>query len=100
MLIVDPWNEVASPGNPRPGKTIPPRLGQNVFYFAYVLRLPWTPPYYQAFEEWILDYPRRTRRKEDAIRSFEVFLVEHDSPPPGEQGPRNVRSRSLMKYPR
>jgi hypothetical protein len=97
---VDPWNEVASPGNPRPGKTIPPRLAQNVFYFAYVLRLPWTPPYYQAFEEWILDYPRRTGRKEDALRSFEVFLVEHDSPPPGEREPRNARARSLIKYPR
>jgi hypothetical protein len=97
---VDPWNEIASPGNPRPGKTIPRYLGQNVLYFAYVLRLPWTPAYYQAFEEWILDYPRRTGRKADAISAFEVFVVEHDSPPPGETQPRNVRSRSLFKYPR
>jgi hypothetical protein len=96
---VDPFNEAASPVNHHPGKSIPPRLGQDVFFFAYVLRLPWTPDYYQAFQEWILNYPRRTRRADDAIVSFETFLVEHDSPPPGEHTPRNPRSRLLFKYP-
>ena len=96
---VDPFNEAASPANRHPGKLIPPRLGQDVFFFAYVLRLPWTPDYYQAFQEWILNYPRRTRRADDAIASFEVFLVEHDSPPPGEHTPKNPRSRTLFKYP-
>lgn len=96
---VDPFNEAASPANRHPGKHIPPRLGQDVFFFAYVLRLPWTPDYYQAFQEWILNYPRRTGRAEDTIVSFEAFLVEHDSPPPGEHTPKNSRSRTLVKYP-
>jgi hypothetical protein len=96
---VDPFNEAASPLAPNPGLRIPPRLGQDVLFFAYVLRLPWTPEYYQAFEEWILLYPRRTKRPNDTIVSFEAFLVEHDSPPPGEHQPRNLRSRSFLKYP-
>jgi len=96
---VDPFNEAASPANRHPGNRIPPRLGQDVFFFAYVLRLPWTPDYYQAFQEWILNYPRRTGRADDTIVSFETLLVEQDSPPPGEHTPKNPRSRTLFKYP-
>jgi hypothetical protein len=96
---VDPFNEAASPLNRNPGHEIPPRLGQDVLYYAYVLRLPWTPEYFQAFEDWVLLYPRRTRRKEDSIVSFEAFVVEHDSPPPGEHQTRNPRSHSFLKYP-
>jgi hypothetical protein len=96
---VDPFNEAASPAERHPGKRIPARLGQDVFFFAYVLRLPWTPDYYQAFQEWILNYPRRTGRAEDSVVSFETFLIEQDSPPPGEHTPKNPRSRTLFKYP-
>lgn len=96
---VDPFNAAASPANPNPGRTIPPRLGQDVLYFAYVLRMPWTPDYWQAFEEWVLLYPKRTGRVRDTIVSFEAVLVEQDSPPPGEHEPRNLRSRSIFKYP-
>jgi hypothetical protein len=96
---VDPFNEAASPLSPNPGKRIPPRLGQDVLYFAYVLRMPWTPEYYQAFEEWILRYPERTKHPEDNIVSFEAFVVEHESPPPGEHQPKNLRWHSFLKYP-
>jgi hypothetical protein len=96
---VDPFNEVASPLAPRPGIRIPPRLGQDVLFFAYVLRLPWTPEYYQAFEEWILLYPHRTGQARDNIVSFEAFLVERDSPPPGEHQLGPPRSRTFLKYP-
>jgi hypothetical protein len=96
---VDPFNEAASPGNRHPGKDIPPHLRQDVLFFAYVLRMPWMPDYYPAFEEWVLAYPRRTHRPEDTIATFEAFVVEHDSPPPGEHGSRNPRARSFLRYP-
>jgi hypothetical protein len=98
---VDPFNEAASPLAPRPGAGahLPPRLGQNVLFFAYVLRLPWTPEYYQAFEEWILLYPHRTRQPRDNIVSFEASVIEQDSPPPGEHQPGPPRSRTFLKYP-
>jgi len=96
---VDPFNQVASPGNPLTGAEIRPHLRQDVMFFAYVLRLPWTPNYFPALEEWILAYPKRTKRAADAIVRFEVFVVEHDSPPPGEREPRNTRKTSLFKYP-
>ena len=96
---VDPFNAVASPGNPHTGADIQPHLRQDVLFFAYGLRLPWTPAYWTAFQEWILRYPERTKNPNDAILSFQAFLVEHDSPPPGEQGPRNLRKTSFLKYP-
>lgn len=96
---VDPFNAVASPGNRRPGAEIQPHLRQDVMFFAYVLRLPWTPNYWLPFQEWILRYPERTKRPNDAIVRFEAFVIEHDSPPPGELQPRNTRKRSFLKYP-
>lgn len=96
---VDPWNAVASPGNPHTGADIAPHLRQDVLFFAYGLRLPWTPAYWTAFQEWVLRYPERTKHPEDAIARFEAFVVEHDSPPPGEHEPRNPRKTSFLKYP-
>jgi hypothetical protein len=96
---VDPWNAVASPGNPRTGGTIRPHLRQDVLFFAYVLRLPYTPNYWTAFQEWVLRYPKRTKNPNDEIVSFEAFVVEHDSPPPGEVSPRNPRKTGFLKYP-
>jgi hypothetical protein len=96
---VDPFNAVASPGNPLTGADIKPHLGQDVLFFAYVLRLPWTPNYWTAFQEWILRYPERTKNAEDTIVSFQAFVVEHDSPPPGEVEPRRLRKNSFLKYP-
>jgi hypothetical protein len=96
---VDPFNAVASPGNPLTGPDIKPHLRQDVLFFAYALRLPWTPNYWTAFQEWILRYPLRTKNPDDTIVRFEVFLVEHDSPPPGEVGSRNLRKKRFLKYP-
>ncbi|HWP06673.1 MAG TPA: HTTM domain-containing protein [Polyangiaceae bacterium] len=96
---VDPWNAAASPGNRRTGAEIQPHLRQDVMYFAYALRVPWTSNYWTAFQDWILRYPQRTKRPNDAIVRFEAFMIEHDSPPPGEQGARNTRKTSLFKYP-
>jgi hypothetical protein len=97
---VDPWNAAASPGNRRTGAQILPHLRQDVMFFAYVLRVPWTSNYWTALQDWILRYPDRTKRPNDEIVSFEAFVIEQDSPPPGEQGARNTRKTSLFKYAR
>ena len=96
---VDPLNEAASSHQPRPGLRIPPRLGQDGPFSAYMLRLPWHGDYFGALTDWILRYPKRTGRGADEIVSFEVYYVEDDSPPPGEREPRNTRTTLLVKYP-
>jgi hypothetical protein len=96
---VDPFNAVASPGAPAPGPRIPERLDQNSFFCDYLTRLPGHGELHGAFTDWIKRYSERTGRPEDRIVSFEAFVVEHDSPPPGDHTPRNVRTRSFLRYP-
>jgi hypothetical protein len=96
---VDPFNEVASPQNPRPLASIPPRLGQDNLFYAYALRIPWTPEYHQAFGEWIMRHSKRTGRDGDRIVSYQAFYVEDDSPPPGAREPRNAHAKRFLKFP-
>ena len=56
---------------------------------------PFYPDLLGALQEWILAYPRRTGRAEDRIVSFEVSIVEDDSPPPGETQPREYEIHRL-----
>jgi predicted DCC family thiol-disulfide oxidoreductase YuxK len=96
---VDPFNEAANPEHPFPGTSIPAHLDQNAFFVDWALHVPWIPDYHQAFQEWILRYPERTGRAQDAIVSFQAFVVEDDSPPPGERQPRNARASLFFHYP-
>ncbi len=96
---VDPFNERASPGAPRPGGAIPAHLGQSCLLYAYALRIPYQPAYHRALGEWILRYPERTGHAGDEIRSFSVYAVEDESPPPGEREPRRAKARFLFGYP-
>src|SRR4051812_22404867 len=96
---VDPFNAVASPGAPAPGPHIPERLDQNSFFCDYLSRLPGHGELYGAFTEWVLRHPERTHHPQDRIVAFEAFVDEHDNPPPGQQQPRNVRTRSFLRYP-
>ena len=95
---VDPFNEAASPPHPFPGQVIPPRLDQSPLFVEWALRIPWIPEYHQAFKEWMLRYHERTGRPEDRIVSFKAYVVEDDSPPPGERTPTNPRSRMFFEY--
>ena len=97
--LVDPFNAVANPATPAPGRQIPVGPGPSWLFYGYENHLPYRPAYYQALQEWILRYPDRTGRPQDRIVSFEVLKVEDDSPPLGEQEPRNLRSTSLFRYP-
>jgi hypothetical protein len=96
---VDPFNEVANPRYPSPGLRIPVAMGPSWLFYGYENHLPGRPEYFQALQEWILRYPERTGRPSDRIVSFRVLVVEDDSPPLGEQLPRNPRSRILFSYP-
>jgi hypothetical protein len=96
---VDPFSQVATPRYPAPGLSIPVQSGPSWLFYGYENHLPSRPAYYQAFQEWILRYPARTGRASDQIVSFQVFVVEDDSPPLGEQAPRNLRWRRLISYP-
>jgi len=96
---VDPYNEIANPRHPHPGFTIPIRLGPSHIFYGYGNHIPGRGAYHQALQEWVLRYPERTRRPNDKIVSFVLYKVEDDSPPLGEQKPRNLRWNVMIKYP-
>jgi len=94
----DPLNEVASRVSSLPLDDIPQRLGQDSFWCDYELRIAGTPAYHQALLEWILRYPERTGRADDAIVSLEVSLLEHASPPPGETKPSDLGRHVFLRW--
>jgi predicted DCC family thiol-disulfide oxidoreductase YuxK len=97
---VDPYSEATS-RYPNPGRwEIPPRLDNDSLVFNYSGRIADQGAYQNAFKEWILRYPDRTGNPKDRIVKFDAYLVEDDSPPPGETKPRNVRSRLFLHHPR
>ena len=98
---VDPYNEVGSRVVVAAGRrSVPVRLGHDSFWCDYTLRIPDAPSYHQALLEWILRYPERTGRPQDAIVSFEAFVIWQDSPKPGENRARsNFRHRRFLRYP-
>lgn len=95
---VDPLNEVSSRIAELPVADIPKRLGHDSFWCDYQLRIPNMPAYHQAFLEWILRYPERTGRPEDAIVSFEASNLEHASPPPGQTATTDIKSHVFMRW--
>jgi predicted DCC family thiol-disulfide oxidoreductase YuxK len=96
---VDPYSEVSSryqnPGHDR----IPPRLDNDSFFFNYSSRIPFKGEYFTALQEWVLRYPQRTGNPMDAIVKFDAWIVEDDSPPPGELVEHNRRSRVFLSWP-
>jgi predicted DCC family thiol-disulfide oxidoreductase YuxK len=97
---VDPYSEVSS-RYPNPGhEGIRDRLDNDSFFFNYSSRIPFKPEYFTALQEWVLRYPERTGRSEDAIVKFDAWSIEDDSPPPGQMAARNVRTRIFLSYPK
>ncbi|MEP7053378.1 MAG: hypothetical protein ABJB12_23645 [Pseudomonadota bacterium] len=98
---VDPYNAVAS-DQPFPGGTvIPTHLGQSQFFVMYSDRIAYDgfANYRPAFSEWLLAYPTRTRRAEDCLLSYEVYLVTDQTPPFGTHGqPTPLSRQSFMSY--
>jgi predicted DCC family thiol-disulfide oxidoreductase YuxK len=96
---VDPYNEAGSRVATLPVDRVPVRLGHDSFWCDYTLRIPDAAQYHQALLEWILRYPERTGRPNDAIVHFEAFVLWQDSPKPGETEPSNFRKRRFLKWP-
>jgi hypothetical protein len=95
---VDPLNEAGSRVAALPVDDIPKRLGHDSFWCDYELRIPTMPAYHQALLEWLLRYPERTGRERDTIVAFDVWLLEHASPKPGETAPSDVRRRRIIQW--
>jgi predicted DCC family thiol-disulfide oxidoreductase YuxK len=96
---VDPYNEGRSRVATLPVERVPVRLGHDSFWCDYTLRIPDAGQYHQALLEWILRYPERTGRPNDAIVRFEAFVLWQDSPKPGQTEPSNFRTRRFLKWP-
>jgi hypothetical protein len=55
--------------------------------------------YRQAFTEWLLAYPERTKRTQDCLVKFDVYFVSDTTPPPGSRGaPTPLERTSFMTY--
>jgi predicted DCC family thiol-disulfide oxidoreductase YuxK len=96
---VDPYSEVSSRYKNPGHEAIPPRLDNDSFFFNYSSRIPFKGEYFTALQEWILRYPQRTGNPQDAIAKFDAYILEDDSPPPGEMQERNRKSRIFLSWP-
>lgn len=94
---VDPINELASRVARLPVTAIPEWLDQDDSWCDYTTNVVGRDYYYGTLAEFIRAYPRRTHRARDRIESFEIWIVEDDSPPPGQSAPRNTTRRLLFK---
>jgi predicted DCC family thiol-disulfide oxidoreductase YuxK len=96
---VDPYSEVASRYKNPGHDLIPPRLDNDSFFFNYSSRIPFKAEYFTALQEWIQRYPERTGNPNDAIVKFDAWIIEDDSPPPGQTVERNRKSRIFLSWP-
>ena len=94
---VDPINELASRVSSVPVSGIPEYLDQDDTWCDYTTNIVGREDYYGTLAEFIRAYPKRTHRARDRIESFEVWLLEDDSPPPGESKPSNPRRSLVLK---
>jgi predicted DCC family thiol-disulfide oxidoreductase YuxK len=96
---LDPYNEIGSRVADIPIQSVPVRLGHSSFWCDYTLRIPDAGSYHGAFIEWILRYPERTGDPNDTIKSFDAYVVQQDSPGPGENTPTNAHTRRFLHWP-
>ncbi|HET8934115.1 MAG TPA: HTTM domain-containing protein [Polyangiales bacterium] len=93
---IDPLNQVGSVVADPTLRTIPARLGQSSFFCDYSVRIPHEGLLHDSLAEWIFQHHRRVKRAEERITHFTAYVLEHDSPKPGEPGPTHVRSRAIF----
>jgi hypothetical protein len=94
---VDPLNQAASRVYRLPLDAIPEYLDQDDSWLDYTAQIVGRDEYHGTLADFIRDYPRRTRNPADRIVSFEVWLLEDDSPPPGQTQPTNLTRRLIFK---
>jgi predicted DCC family thiol-disulfide oxidoreductase YuxK len=94
---IDPFNEAASRVSPLPLERIPGYMLQDEFWCDYTNRIPDNSVNWGPLKDWIFKHSTRTGRLEDRIISYEARILESDSPPPGETGARNIRTRVMAR---
>jgi Vitamin K-dependent gamma-carboxylase len=94
---VDPINALASRVSSLPVPSIPEYLDQGDAWCDYTANVVGREEYYGTLADFIRAYPRRTHRARDRIQSFEVWMLEDESPPPGEREPRNPQRRLIFR---
>ena len=94
---VDPINELASRVSKLPLDGIPEYLNQGDSWCDYTMSVFDREEYQGTLADFIRAYPRRTHKRADRIVSFEVWLLEDDSPAPGHTQPTNTRRRLIFK---
>jgi len=98
---VDPYNQVASDQPEPAGTVVPKHMGQSQFFVMYSERIPYDAyaVYRQAFSEWLIAYPERTRHPGDCLMSFDVYLVTDKTPAPGSGSePAPLDRQRFMSY--
>jgi hypothetical protein len=94
---VDPINALASRVSTLPVTRIPEYLDQDDTWCDYTNNIVGREEYYGTLADFIRAYPRRTHRASDRIQSFAVWVIEDESPPPGELEPRNAERRLIFR---
>jgi len=94
---IDPFNQAASRVSPLPLERIPGYMLQDEFWCDYTNRIPDNSVNWGPLKDWIFKHSTRTGRPEDRIISYEARILESDSPPPGETGARNIRTRVMAR---
>lgn len=97
---VDPYNRVASRVAEPVTDTVPTRLQQNQFFTMYSDRIayPGFAAYHQALHEWLLNYPKRTGRREDCLLSYDAYFISDSSPALGSKAPPRPVKRERFLY--
>ncbi|HKU37900.1 MAG TPA: HTTM domain-containing protein [Polyangiales bacterium] len=93
---VDPFNHRASLVVDPTLRSVPPRLGQDVFFCDYTARIADAPEFHDPLHDWILNHGRRTRRPGDSVVRFNAYFISHRIPRPGEPGPTEQLVRVFL----
>jgi hypothetical protein len=93
---IDPFNERGSAIADPSLREIPKRLDQDSFFCDYIVRIVGDGPLEDSLSEWIFAHHRRTRRAADRVVRFDAYVLEQDSPAPGQNEPTNQRSHVFM----
>ncbi len=95
---VDPLNELAARVSDPLSRSVPIYPDYDVYWVDYIGRIAASAGFHEALRSWLLRYPERTGRSRDRILSFEAYVVEEDSPAPGQSASTNPRARLFLRY--
>jgi hypothetical protein len=93
---IDPYNLRASVvADPRL-RSIPARLGQNVYFCDHTARIADDAEFHEPLHDWILNHGERRHRPDEDILRFDAYVVEQQSPPLGQLRPSDVKARVFL----